>query len=103
MSISGLIILCVLLALALYGILAHDGIKSYTIRNTVGIYSLVLGLLAMSRINRCGMIAVYMGIISLILSLLSLFIFKKDFNRCRLLLVLSLIMGTIGVYLSYID
>lgn len=103
MSISGLIILLVLLSLSLYSILVSDGLRSYTIRNTAGGYAIVLGLLAVTRINRCDIIAVYIGLLTLVVAITALYLYKKDYRRSKILLVLALVTGTLAAYLSYFD
>lgn len=103
MSISGLIILLVLLVLALYSILTSKGLKRHMIKNTATAYAILLGLLAVTRINRCDIIAVYIGLLTVAIAVGSIYFYKKDYRKSSILLVLALVIGTLGAYLSYFD
>ncbi|MDD7182801.1 MAG: hypothetical protein SPG13_03775 [Peptostreptococcus porci] len=102
MTKTGLIILGILLVFFLYCCISNTLAKNYVVRNVVGIYVLILGILSVIR-SASGVIhGFYLGIVAIILSFLSLIVFKKDYNKCRIINIIALIISSIGTYFAYI-
>ncbi|KGF12241.1 hypothetical protein HMPREF1639_06355 [Peptostreptococcus sp. MV1] len=105
MSISGLVILIILSLLVVLFVIGKDGrgVNNYIVRNTAAVYSLILSLLAIIKSNQGMVQGFYMGLLSFILSLLVLTVYKKKYDICRILLVISIVLATIATYFSYIN
>lgn len=102
MTKTGLIILGILLVFFLYCIISKTLAKNYVVRNVVGIYILILGLLSIIRSSEGVIHGFYLGIISVIISGLSLIIFKKDYKKCQILNAIGILVASIGTYFAYI-
>lgn len=105
MSISGLVILIILSLLVVLFVIGKDGrgVNNYIVRNKAAVYSLILSLLAIIKSNQGMVQGFYMGLLSFILSLLVLTVYKKKYDICRILLVISIVLATIATYFSYIN
>lgn len=104
MSLTGLIIMVLISLFAIYCMIGRGGrgVRNYIIRNAVGVYMMILSILSIIK-SSLGMIqGLYLGGITLVISILTLFIFKTDYKKCQLLNILGIILGTIGTYFAYI-
>lgn len=104
MAISSMVILIPLSLFAIYCMLGKNGrgARNYIIRTTIGIYVLVLGTLSILKSNTGLQEAIYFGVAAVVLSILSLFVFKNDYEKCKIINVIGVILGTIATFLSYI-
>ncbi len=104
MSLVGLIFLLLLSAFAIYCMIGQQGrgAKNYIIRNTVGVYVMILGILAILKSNSGLVQAFYLGLITFIISIMSLFVFKRNYKRCQILNIVGILIGIIASYISYI-
>ena len=104
MSLTGMIVLILLSAFAAYCMLGKNGkgAENYIIRNTIGVYVMILGLLSIIKSNLGLIQGFYLGIVTLIISVLSLFVFKRDYKKCQILNVIGIIVGVIATYFAYI-
>ena len=104
MSFTGLIILILLSIFAVYCMVGRGGkgAQNYIIRNTIGVYVMVLGLLAILKSNLGLIQGFYLGIATFAISILSLFVFKKDYKKAQILNIVGIVIGVIGTYLAYI-
>ncbi|WP_101772968.1 hypothetical protein [Peptostreptococcus faecalis] len=105
MSISGTIILIAMSLFAIYCMVGKNGrgYKNYVIRNSVGVYILILGLLSILRSGNGLIQSLYLGLFSVLLAFLSLIIFKKEPKRCQILNIIGIVVSTYATYLSYIN
>ncbi len=104
MSLAGRIILILLSLFAIYCMVGKNGrgVRNYIIRHTVAIYVMILGLLSILK-SSLGLIqGFYFGIAALAISILTLFVFKKDYKKCQILNILGIIIGTIATHFAYI-
>lgn len=105
MSKSGLIILLIVSLFAIYCMVGEKGrgVNNYVIRIYVSIYVLILGMLAILRSSSGLIQGFYAGILALVIAILSLFVFKRDYKKCQILNILGIIVGTIATYYSYLN
>ncbi|MBF1063723.1 MAG: hypothetical protein HXL18_03175 [Peptostreptococcus sp.] len=104
MSRSGLVIL-VILSLVVVGFVIGKngkGANNYIVRNTAAVYSLILSLLAIVKSNQGMIQGFYMGVLAFILGFLVLTVYKKRYDICRILLIVSIVLATVATYFSYI-
>lgn len=107
MSILGLIILLFLSSAAIFAIVLGNGIKNYAIRNTVGIYTVIIALLAIIKSSIGIFESLYLGIASLITIICAFVFFNRDeknnYSKVRILYIVAVLLSTLGAYMSYID
>lgn len=104
MSLTGLIVLIFLSIFAIYCMLGRSekGAQNYIIRNTVGVYVMVLGLLAIFKSNLGLIQGFYLGMVAFVLSILSLFVFKRDWKKSQIMNIAGVVLGVIATYFAYI-
>ncbi|MEG0250326.1 MAG: hypothetical protein RR561_05640 [Peptostreptococcus sp.] len=104
MSSAGLIILILLSLFAIYCMVGKNGrgVKNYIIRNTVGVYVMILGLLSILKSNLGLIQGFYFGLVTFVISILTLFVFKKDYKKCQILNIIGIVIGTIATHFAYI-
>lgn len=105
MSTLSLIILILLSLVALYCMNGQggSGVKNNIVRNSIGIYILILGLISLTKVSSGLIQGFYLGILSVVLSIFTLFIFKKNYKQCRVLNSIGIIIATFATYFSYLN
>ena len=103
MSKIGLIILIIISLIAAYSMIAGKGrgVNNYIVRNIVGVYILILGLLSILRSNLGLIQGFYLGIAAVVISIITLFIIKRDFSKTKYLNLLGIAIGVLAMYFSY--
>lgn len=104
MSLSGLIVLILFSLFAIYCMIGKNGrgVKNYIIRNTVSVYVMILGLLSIIKSNLGLIQGFYLGLVTFFISILTLFVFKKDYKKCQILNIIAIVIGTVATYFAYI-
>lgn len=105
MSVLSLTILTLLSLIALYCMNGQGGrgVNNNIIRNAIGIYILILGLISLTKIGSGLIQGFYLGVSSVVISVLSLFILKNNYKQCRILNSLGIIIATLATYFSYMN
>nr|WP_314277258.1 hypothetical protein [uncultured Peptostreptococcus sp.] len=105
MSQSGMLIMVILSLIVVSFSIGKNGrgVNNYIVRNTAVVYSMILSLLSIVKSEHGMVEAFYMGCISFIFGILVLTVYKKRYDICRILLIVSVVLATVATYLSYID
>lgn len=106
MGILGLVILIALSLILICSLVFKNGwgAKNYLMKNIAGIYVFCLGLLSVMKATTNGMEeGIYLGFLGLIISILTLFVFKKNYKMSLRLNILGIIVVTVATYFSYMN